>query len=162
MKKLSRLKMGIFGVFLVVVSFLIAENLIVKVQSTYLRKEPKFYASTVAALRAGESVVKIASQGDWYKVKTAAGLEGWLHASAVQSKKVDLVAMDKSLQTKASADEVALASKGFNEQVEKEYRSKNKDVDFAWVDRMLKIKVTPAQLKKFLEEGKLAEFGGGR
>lgn len=162
MKEFHRLKMIVFGVFLVLVSFLIAENLIVKVQSTYLRKEPKFYASTLAALRAGESVVKLASQGDWYKVKTAGGLEGWLHASAVQSKKVDLVAMDKSLQTKASADEVALASKGFNEQVEKEYKSKNKDVDFAWVDKMLKIKISPEQLRKFLQEGKLAEFGGGQ
>ena len=81
---------------------------------------------------------------------------------AVQSKKVGLVAMDNTMQTKASADEVALASKGFNEQVEKEFKSKNKNVDFAWVDRMLKISVSPSELREFLQKGKLAEFGGGR
>jgi len=162
MKKFPRLKTVFIGIFAVLVSFLIAENLIIKVRSTYLRKEPKFYASTVASLKIGESVVKLASRGDWIRVKIAGGLEGWLHIGAVQSKKVGLVAMDNTMQTKASADEVALASKGFNEQVEKEFKSKNKNVDFAWVDRMLKISVSPSELREFLQKGKLAEFGGGR
>ena len=162
MKNFPRIKTVVFGLAVVLVSLLIAENLVVKVQSTFLRKEPKFYAATVATLGAGESVTKIATQGDWHKVRTGSGLEGWLHASAVQTKKVNLAAMDKSLQTKASADEIALASKGFNEQVEKEYKAKNKNVDFAWVDRMLKMKVSPEQLRSFLKEGKLAEFGGGQ
>lgn len=162
MKKIPRVKTVIFGVAVLLVSLLIAENLVVKVQSTFLRKEPKFYAATVATLRAGESVTKIATQGDWHKVRTASGVEGWLHASAVSKKQVNVAAMDKSLQTKASAEEVALASKGFNEQVEKEYKAKHKEVNFAWVDRMLKITVSPDQLRRFLQEGRLAEFGGGQ
>ena len=146
---------------IILVTFLIAENLYVKVQSARLRKEPKFYSATIVFLKAGESVEKISSQAGWYLVKTAGGIKGWLHSSAVQSKKVDLVTMDKSLKAKASADEVALASKGFNEQVEKEYKARHKDISFAWVDRMLAFKVSPEQLRKFLKEGKLAEFGGG-
>lgn len=160
MNKNSRIKGLIFAILTILVTFLIAENLFVKVQSARLRKEPKFYAATVTVLKAGESVVKIGSQAGWYKVRIASGAEGWLHSSAVQTKKVDLVTMDKSLKAKASADEVALASKGFNEQVEQEYRARHKDISFAWVDRMLTLKVSPEQLMKFLKEGKLAEFGG--
>jgi len=161
MSKTLRIRTLVFAILTILVTFLIAENLFVKVQSARLRKEPKFYAATIVFLKAGESVVKISSQGGWYLVKTAGGIKGWLHSSAVQRKKVDLVTMDKSLKAKASAEEVALASKGFNEQVEKEYKARNKDISFAWVDKMLAIKVTPEQLRKFLQEGKLAEFGGG-
>ncbi len=161
MNKTSRIRTLVFAVLIICVTFLIAENLFVKVQSARLRKEPKFYAATIVILKAGESVAKISSQAGWYKVRTAGGIQGWLHSSAVQTKKVDLVTMDKSLKAKASADEVALASKGFNEQVEKEYKARHKDISFAWVDRMLTFKVSPEQLRKFLKEGKLAEFGGG-
>ena len=161
MNKNLRIRTLVFAVLIVCVTLLIAENLFVKVQSARLRKEPKFYAATIVFLKAGESVTKISSQTGWYFVKTTGGIKGWLHSSAVQSKKVDLVTMDKSLKAKASADEVALASKGFNEQVEKEYKERNKDISFAWVDRMLTIKVSPEQLMRFLKEGKLAEFGGG-
>ena len=161
MNKTSRIRALIFAVLIVLVTFLIAENLFVKVQSARLRKEPKFYAATLVILKAGESVVKISSQSGWYLVQTTGGIKGWLHSSAVQSKKVDLVTMDKSLKAKASAEEVALASKGFNEQVEQEYKARHKDISFAWVDKMLSIKVSPEQLRKFLKDGKLAEFGGG-
>jgi len=161
MNKKSRIRASIFAVLIILVTFLIAENLFVKVQSARLHKEPKFYAAAIATLKAGESVVKISSQAGWYRVRTAGGIEGWLHSSAVQTKKVDLVTMDKSLKEKASAEEVALASKGFNEQVEQEYKARHKDISFAWVDKMLAITVSPEQLRKFLEEGKLAEFGGG-
>ena len=161
MDKTSRIRALIFAVLIICVTFLIAENLFVKVQSARLRKEPKFYAATIVFLKAGESVEKISSQAGWYLVRTTGGIKGWLHSSAVQTKKVDLVTMDKSLKAKASADEVALASKGFNEQVEKEYKARHKDISFAWVDRMLTFKVSPDQLRKFLKEGKLAEFGGG-
>lgn len=73
-----------------------------------------------------------------------------------------IAAMDKSMKTSATADEIALAGKGFNKQVEDAYKSRNKGVSFAEVDRMLRIKVSPDELRKFLMEGKLAEFGGAR
>lgn len=56
---------------------------------------------------------------------------------------------------------MALAGKGFNEQVEREYR-KQTDLDYTWVDRMAQITVTEEQMERFLREGKLGEFGGGK
>ncbi len=152
----SFLIMAIFAAALV----LLAETLIVKVKSTYLRKEPMFFAQTVTSLKAGERLEKIISQGGWIKVKTSSGLVGWIHSGSVQPKKFSLLAMDKSLKTEATADEVALAAKGFNKQVEKSYRARNKNISYAWVEKMLQIKVSYSQIRDFIKTGKLGEFGG--
>jgi SH3-like domain-containing protein len=141
---------------------LLAETVVVKIQSTALRKEPKFYAQTLASLRAGDKLEKLSAQGDWLQVRTASGAVGWVHKSAVDTKSFSLLAMDKSMKTQASASEVALAGKGFNKQVEESYRAKHGNVSFVWVDRMLLIKVPPDELEKFLRTGKLGDFGGTR
>ncbi|HUU51607.1 MAG TPA: SH3 domain-containing protein [Candidatus Heimdallarchaeota archaeon] len=160
MKNSSRMNTLLVCVFIVLVTVLIAETLMVKVQTTHLRKEPKFYASTIAMLKAGEVVEKISASNGWYQVRTTTGIVGWLHSSAVQTGKFDLAAMDKPLTTKATADEIALAGKGFNKKVEENYKSKHSEANFAGVDRMLKIKVSQSQLLKFLKDGKLGIYGG--
>ncbi len=151
------------SLFIIFVSLLAAETLIIKVQTTSLRKSPKFYAPVVQALKAGEKIEKISSQPDgWIQVKTSGGAVGWIHSSAVAVQKFDLLAMDKSMKTQASASEVALAGKGFNKQVEESYRAKHNDVSFVWVDRMLLIKIAASRVEEFMRNGKLGEWGGGR
>jgi uncharacterized protein YgiM (DUF1202 family) len=162
MKKSSRFKLLFIGVTIVCVALLLAETLIVKVQTTYVRKEPKFYSSPIATLNAGDSVTQITAQAGWFRVRTSQGVEGWIHSQAVAAGKLKVAAMDKSLKMSATADEVALAGKGFNRQVEDEYKSRNKGINFGEVERMLRIKVTPEELRRFLMDGKLAEFGGAR
>ncbi len=162
MFKSSRLKFLFIGLAVVCVAVLLAETLFVKVQTTYVRKEPKFYSPAVATLKAGESVTQIAAEAGWFRVRTAEGIEGWIHSSAVQTGKFTVAAVDQTLKTRATTEEVALAGKGFNRQVEEEYKNRNKGVSFVEVERMLMIKVTPDELRKFLIEGKLAEFGGAR
>jgi uncharacterized protein YgiM (DUF1202 family) len=162
MGKSLRFKFLLAGLAVVCVALLLAETLFVKVQTTYVRKEPKFYSPAVATLRAGESVTQLASEAGWFKVRTAQGVEGWIHSSSVQTGKFAVAAIDQTLKTRATTEEVALAGKGFNKQVEEEYKNRNKGVNFAEVDRMLKIRVTPDELRRFLVEGRLAEFGGSR
>jgi len=160
MRKLSRMNSLLGCVFIVLVTALIAETLMVKVQTTHLRKEPKFYASTITVLRAGEVVETMSAADGWYQVKTAIGTVGWLHSSAVQTGSFNLTATDRTLAAKATADEIALAGKGFNKQVEESYKTKNSNANFAAVDRMLKVKVSRDQLLKFLKEGMLGIYGG--
>jgi len=156
MGKTSRFKLLFIGLVIVFVAVLLAQTLTVKVQTTYVRKEPKFYASPVATISAGESVTQLSSQAGWFRVRTSQGVEGWIHSQAVATGKLAVAAMDKSLRTSATADEVALAGKGFNRQVEEEYRSRNKGISFGEVDRMLRIRVSPDELRRFLEDGRLA------
>ena len=142
-----------------VVLLFAADTLIVKVKVTKLKKSPQFFASTVTSLNAGAQLEKIETQGNWVKVKTAQGAVGWLHNSAIQDKKFSLMAVNAPTKTGANAEEVALAGKGFNKQVEDSYKSKNKDIDFRWVDKMLKIMIGEKTMLEFLKAGKLADYG---
>jgi hypothetical protein len=161
MKKPFRVPV-LFCALLILFTFLLAETLIIKIQTTNLRKEPKFYGQTTAVLKAGDSLEKIGVQDGWVQVRTPNGQVGWIHSSAVETPKFNLLASNKGLKPQASANEVALASKGFNKQVEENYRAKHGEISFVWVDKMLKLRVLPSQMESFLKKGKLAEFGGGK
>lgn len=145
------------------VTLVLAETLIVKVQSTNLRKTPKFYGAVILALRSGDKVEKVTAQPDgWIKVRTTGGAVGWIHSSAVTVQKFRLTAMNSGLKTQTSASEVALAGKGFNKQVEENYRAKHREVSFAEVDALLRLKVAAAALEEFMKQGRLGDWRGGR
>ena len=158
MKKFPRLFLMLLFFAGIVVVFLLADTFVVKIQSTNIRKEPKFYAGSLSTIKAGDSVELITTQNDWLKVRTAAGVIGWIHSSAVEQKKFKLSSLDKSLKTQASASEVALAGKGFNKQVEESYRKKNQGISFAQVERMLSMQILPEIIEGFLKTGGLGEF----
>ncbi|MCX6572143.1 MAG: SH3 domain-containing protein [Candidatus Aminicenantes bacterium] len=161
MKKPARLTFLIATV-LVVFVFLLAETVVVKIKTTSIRRDPKFTSPAVAAIKAGDTMEKLEARDGWVKVRTKAGVVGWLHSTAVETKKLDLLAMDKTMKTQASAGEVALAAKGFNKQVEDKYRAGNAAADFAAVDAMEKVKPSAAEVDAFLKQGKLGEYGGAR
>lgn len=158
----NRIKFLVFAVLIVFTAIALAETMVVKVQTTNLKKEPKFFADTIAVLKIGESVETIALQNGWYNVKTSSGMVGWLHSSALIEKKAGFSVLSTSVSTKASGEEVALAAKGFNKQVENKYKAENPNVDYSWVDKMLKIKVSTKEIAEFLKKGKLGESGGAQ
>jgi hypothetical protein len=96
----------------------------------------------------------VETQSGWVKINLPNGQgTGWLHSSVLTEQKLAVRAGDNVKQT-ASGSEVALAGKGFNKQVEDQYKSE-KNLDYTWVDKMEKISYTPQQLAKFLQEGDL-------
>ncbi|MBN1274075.1 MAG: SH3 domain-containing protein [Candidatus Aminicenantes bacterium] len=145
-------------VFLVTV-FLLAETLTVKMKTTNLRKTPKFYSSALTVLKAGEKVEKIGAQGEWLQIRSSSGVVGWIHSSSVMDKSFSLAGSQQNLKTQASASEIALAGKGFNKQVEENFRTKNPRANYIQVENMLKIVITPDQMRIFLEKGRLGEYG---
>jgi uncharacterized protein YgiM (DUF1202 family) len=161
MKKQARLTFLIAAVLIIFV-ILFAETVVVKVKTTGVRRDPKFTSPILVSIKAGEALEKIEVQSGWVKVKTKAGVVGWIHSTAVEAKKLDLMAMDKTMKTQASASEASLAAKGFNKQIEDKYRAGNPAADFADVDAMEKVKPTAAEVEAFLRQGKLGEFGGAR
>jgi len=161
MKSPRRRSLVPLAVLAAVAVLVAAETYIVKVQTTALRSEPKFYSTVIATLRAGTQLTQVQAQGDWLKVQVAGGQTGWVHKSAVDTKKFNLMASGGA-KNQASAGEVALAAKGFNKQVEDSYKARHGEVNFAAVDAMLKTKATPAEVEAFVKQGKLAGAGGGR
>jgi len=107
--------------------------------------------------------VKVGSrQGPWVQVTGPQGQTGWLHESALSEDELAMVSGDAVAATGASSEEIALAGKGFNDQVEQEYRKQNQDLDFQTVDRMEKIVITPEQAAAFLAAGQVKPAEGGR
>jgi len=138
-----------------------SDGLVVKIQITQLRTTPQFFGQASAALKAGDRLTQIAESGAWVQVRTASGLTGWVHKSAIEVPRFALTASAGGAKTAATASEAALAGKGFGPQVEDNYKAKHAEADFAAVDRMLLLKIPPAELQAFLAKGKLGQ-GGGR
>ncbi len=133
----------------------------VQVKNGQLRSTASFLGAVVGPLGYGDRVSVVEQQGDWMKVTSPAGKTGWIHSSALTKKNIQMKAGSQNAQTAASGDELALAGKGFNSDVEADFKAKNKNVDFAWVDRMEKFKVEPAAMQAFLKEGGVKPSEGG-
>lgn len=140
----------------------VAATMSVQVRNGQLRATPSFLGQVVAPLNYGDQVNVLEQQGPWTKVSGPTGKTGWIHNSALTPKKIVLKSGEGNVETGASGGELALATKGFNSDVEAEFKKENKDVDFTWVDRMGEFKVTPQEMQAFLKEGGVKPSEGGR
>ncbi|MBN2199603.1 MAG: SH3 domain-containing protein [Candidatus Aminicenantes bacterium] len=150
----------IMGCVLLAAALFAAQTYAVKVRTSALRSGPKFFASSLLNVKTGDGLLLLKREADWLQVKAPGGQVGWIHVSAVEPKKIDILAWNKSTKNQASATEVAMAAKGFNKQVESSYRARNKNISFVWVDKMARMAVGRAQLEAFLRQGRLGEFRG--
>ena len=138
-----------------------AAQMSVQVRNGQLRATPNFLGRAVVSVEYGAQVEVVASQGAWKQVRSAAGQTGWIHESALTKQRIALKSGGTNVQTGTSANEVSLAAKGFTEQIEKEFKAQNKNVDFTWVDRMEQFKVAPEQAGTFLQAGGVTPAAGG-
>jgi uncharacterized protein YgiM (DUF1202 family) len=133
----------------------------VQVKKGVVRLTPSFLSRIVTELAYGDRVYVLEEKGSWTGVGVSgSAVKGWIHSSALTPKKIVLKAGSENVQVAASSKELALAGKGFNQQVESEFRAKNSDLDFTWIDRMEKFVVSQKQMKQFLKEGELSPEGG--
>ncbi len=137
------------------------KTLSVQVKEGQVRNSPSFLGTIVARPTYGERVVVIEDRGTWKKVSIR-GVQGWMHTSALTTKTIVMRAGAANVQTSATGGEIALAGKGFSEEIEKQYRSQNKNVDFTWVDRMERFKVSPEEMRAFLKQGQVVPEGGAQ
>jgi uncharacterized protein YgiM (DUF1202 family) len=138
-----------------------AATMSVQVRTVQIRATPSFLGRVVAPISYGDRVQVLETKNAWMNVTGPGGQSGWVHGSALTKRKIVLAAGSQDVQTGASGDELALASKGFNSDVEADFKSKNKNIDFTWVNRMEKFKVSPEQLLEFLKEGGVKPSEGG-
>jgi len=136
-------------------------RLSVQVQNGQLRAAPSFLGSVLVVAPYGASVAVVGQQGDWIRVRTDQGQEGWMHQSSLTRKRIVMSAGGATAQTGASSEELALAGKGFNADVEQQFKRQNPNLNFAAVNRMEQIKVTPAEMRAFLQAGDVHPPAGG-
>nr|AGS51956.1 hypothetical protein [uncultured bacterium contig00003] len=127
-------------------------TLYVATKTVALKSGTGFFASTRATLNYGDRVTVLAVSGKFVEVRSAANssLSGWTASANLSAKQI----VSGNTNT-ATAREVALAGKGFNQEVENSYKRQG-NLNYADVDRIEALTVTEADLKRFLEQGRLA------
>jgi uncharacterized protein YgiM (DUF1202 family) len=132
----------------------------VTVKETKVRATPSSLGKIVGVLVYGDRVTIIDESKSWKKISMPAkNLQGWVSLSALTEKDVVLSSGSENVEQGASSGEVALAGKGFNEDVENQYKSDGK-LDYTWVDRMVGYDPTSEQVAAFLQKGGLNTTGG--
>ena len=132
----------------------------IQVKKGELRSTPSFLGRVVARLSYGDRV--------YVREKKVLGLESAFRETVTKAgftlRSSHLRKLysnpEQNVQTSASSDELALAGKGFSKQVENEFKGKNPNINYAWIDRMEKFVVSEKQSKQFLKEGELSPEGG--
>jgi SH3-like domain-containing protein len=120
----------------------------VAVQNAVLKNSTGFFAKSLANLPLGTEVTVILENGKWTQVR-AGNQNGWVASTSLSVRKV--VASNSTV----TANDVALAGKGFNEETEMEY--KKNGLDYSMVDSMERITILSDDLLRFITEGRLSK-----
>ena len=146
----------VFGFLLVMffVGSVWAASMNVQVREVDVKSQPNYLSSSVGKLSYGSKVETGEEQGSWVKISAPSG---WIPKSAVTKNKVAVDADKKFAGKEVSHDETALAGKGFNPQVEAQYKKENPNMTAAYekVDWMEKQTVSLPELNAFAAAGKL-------
>ena len=146
-----------FCLILLVAGFVTAQvsrggTLYVAIKTVDLKSGTGFFASNRGRLNYGDQVTVLQVSGKFVEVRSAAtpSLTGWTASANMSARQV--VAGTTST---ATAREVAMAGKGFNQDVENSFRAQQ-NLNYADVDRVEAIVIDINALRRFLEEGRLS------
>ncbi len=138
------------------------DELSVSVREGELRSAPGFLSSIEARLEYGDAVRVISKINDWLRVTVDhTGDEGWIHASSVAQPRDMNLTGPGARETQTTTREIALAGRGFNEQVEQDYQEQMQ-LDFSAVDRVEENLLPLPELADFLSEIGAELLEGGR
>jgi hypothetical protein len=142
-----------------------AADMYVTVKQTQVRDKASYLGKPLGApLVYGDRVTILdlpagTPQG-WLKIRGPDGkLVGFVNGSSLTKTQIVMKAGSETASQQASSGDVALAGKGFNSDVEAQYK-KDQKLDYTWVDKMEAYKVTPQQVSTFVADGGLQ--GGGQ
>lgn len=124
----------------------------VQVKQGAVRATPSYTGQVLASLAYGDAVQVLETKPGWIKV-SASGKTGWMHESALSKKKIVMSGSGATAQTGASSEEMALAGKGFNSDIEAQFKSQNKNLNYTAVDRMEKRSASRNEKEEFAREG---------
>jgi hypothetical protein len=129
----------------------------VAVKTVELKSSTGFFASARGTIAYGTAVTVLQINGKWAEVKSASGasVSGWTTIANLSAKRI----VSGGSATGATASEVALAGKGFNQEIENAYKSDGR-LNYADVDRTEAQRVTKQELQNFLVEGHLSQGEG--
>jgi hypothetical protein len=125
----------------------------VNVKTLQLKSGTGFFAGKSGTpLVYGDQATVLQVKGNWVEIqyRGRAAFSGWTNSSNLTAKRI----VASGGTGNASAKEVAMAGKGFNEEVENAYKS-NGDFNYAAVDAVEALTVPERDLYNFIVEGHL-------
>jgi len=124
----------------------------VAAKTVELKSSTDFFASAKGTLAYGAVVTVLQVNGKWAEVRSSGGspVSGWTSVANLSAKRIV-----SGATTGATANEVALAGKGFNQEVENTYKAGGA-LNYADVDRAEALKVPKQELRNFIVEGRLS------
>jgi hypothetical protein len=130
---------------------LTGKTMYVTAKTIEVKSSSNFFAETLGTLSYGAPVSVQQEYGKWVKVSSVEPpvLSGWVAAASLTTKRILA-----GSSTSASANEIALAGKGFNQEVENAYKQ-NGELNYSAIDAMEEIQIPSRQLFSFLQEGRL-------
>ncbi len=160
--KLPTRALGLIGILSLLAADMPQEpgaTLTVTRKTTKLRAQKKLFAAGVADLKEGDKLTFATRDGAWLSVHFGK-IDGWLHETDV-STNPDVRLSGEGVRETYSASETSAARKGFNPQVEKNYRTQNPNLEAAFrlVDKLQARAVPEADVRAFLVKGGLLEEG---
>lgn len=129
-------------------------------KTTKLRADKRVFGKAVADLVEGDRLAVLGKDGAWLQAKWR-DVTGWLHEGDCTGKQ-DVRLSGQGVRETYSASEAAAARKGFNPQVEREYRGQNPNLarGFALVDQIAARSIGEDEVRRFLQDGGLWQEGG--
>ena len=138
-----------------------AETSSVTVKQAAVNKSPRVFSKTIETLHYTDQVEVLVRVKGWVQIKLADGRSGWIRSSHLSKPELSLQPGEQMADVVASDEELTLAGKGFDRQVENSYRQENVELDYSWIDRMVSYHLDDAELTLFLEQGGLSPQSGG-
>ena len=131
------------------------KTLTVTKKETKLRKDKRAFAPAVTDLREGDRLAMNKQDGAWYHANYK-DLAGWIHQSDVSTNK-DVRLSGAGVREQYTAAEAEAARKGFNPEVERQYRTDHPALAAAYekVDAVQARVLKEEEVERFLREGKL-------
>jgi hypothetical protein len=144
--------LGLFMAGALCAQALVGKTMYVTAKTIEVKSSTAFFADTLGTLAYGAPVSVLQEYGKWVQIRSSEPpeLNGWVAAASLTSKRIIA-----SSSTSASANEIALAGKGFNQEVENAYRQ-NGTLNYDAIDAMEATLIPNRQLFSFLQEGRLA------
>lgn len=137
-------------------AFLHAETVKVITKENAIREQCRFFAPIKLIVHYDDELTVITTKDDWFEVRFG-NIEGCIHKSAVEKKAFSFSKLMAPKTKSATEEEVALAGKGFNPQVERSYRNKHPQMNFYLVDRIEKYRIPEGKVMRFINNGGLRQ-----
>lgn len=131
-----------------------ADTARVIIKESAIRAECRFFSPVRMKVKYNDTLEIISQKGDWFTVKFK-NTQGCIHRSSIEEKTFKLSGLLGSRSQSASSDEVSLAGKGFNPQVENSYKKKHPDLDFRTIDRIGEYTASEGEIQNFIVSGGL-------